>query len=76
MPRYFFHIRDSDGFIQDDEGMIFADDFAAKREGQISAAEMLAHDLRFKVKMAYQAIEVTDEVGAVLATYPVDGSAA
>ena len=42
MPRYFFHLLhpDSDP-VRDDEGILFEDDTAAKREGIISLGELI-----------------------------------
>jgi len=58
MARYFFHIHDDEGPIWDEEGIEFADDAAAKREGQTSLLEMLTQDLRSGMKITGRRIEV------------------
>ena len=41
MPRYFFHIRDDDRLIRDDEGAELPDLAAARKEAALSAQEIL-----------------------------------
>ena len=69
MPLYFFHICDGLGVIPDDEGMNFADDEAAKREGEASARDILSRDIRDKQLQDDRRIEVTDREGAPVATF-------
>ena len=41
MPRYFFHIRDDDNLIRDEEGTELPDLSAARKEAALSAQEVL-----------------------------------
>ena len=71
MPRYFFHIRDDIGPVLDEEGMELADDAAARAEGELSAQEVLEHDRHFRIEVGDRRLEVTDSLGAILATINV-----
>jgi hypothetical protein len=43
MPRYFFHLIHPDrDAVRDDEGIMFEDDAAARREGAVSLGELMA----------------------------------
>ena len=69
MPRYFFHIHDNDFDVWDDEGMIFADDVAAKREGETSARDILGHDIRWGIPICGRHVEVVNSEGHIVAIY-------
>ncbi len=67
MPRYFFHIRDGENTIPDEEGLELADNEAAEVEARRSAMEMLADAQREATDIAQQVIEVTRPDGVVIA---------
>lgn len=69
MPRFFFNIYDSAGIIPDTEGMEFLDVDAAKREGEESARELLASDIRARRAINVQRVEVTTEDGTAIASF-------
>jgi len=70
MPRYFFHIRSSDGIIEDPDGSDLPDLDAARREAELSARDLLADLLRQGVALDGQAFEITDEMGQILERLP------
>ena len=63
MPRYFFHIRDGEYLLRDDEGMILTSDFAVKIEAYASACDV-ARQTEYNSRGC--SVEVTDESGAVI----------
>jgi hypothetical protein len=73
MPRFFFHIRDHDRLIVDDEGLELPDVKAAVREAKASIADMQADAVLEGTDIDHQVIEVTDAGGQFLAAIPVDG---
>ena len=75
MPRYFFHIRNNDERAEDLEGQELADEKIAHEEAVSSAVELIADRLKggwFQSgrKIFGSSIEVTDEGGALLLTFP------
>lgn len=66
MPRYFFHVRTTEGIDADHEGISFVDLDAAEADARTSLFEMMADDLAGGQKTKYLAIEITDGVGTVL----------
>ena len=67
MPRYFFHIRDGENIIPDEEGLELPDNEAAGVEARRSAVEMLADAQRDSTDISHQVIEVTTADGVVIA---------
>lgn len=70
MPRYFFHIRSSDGIIEDPDGSELPDLDAARLEAELSARDLLADLLRQGIALDGQAFEITDERGELLERMP------
>jgi hypothetical protein len=65
MERLFFHIRTGGAFIADEEGMILPDMAAALTEMWASARDLCPADSGRGV------IEMSDDLGNVLATIPI-----
>jgi len=63
MPQYFFHIRDGENHIRDDEGLTLADLSAAKAEGVMSAADIARQTPPVSDGSS---IEVSDQAGTIL----------
>ena len=69
MPRYFFHILQTDNdLIPDDEGGDFEDYQAAKHEALESLRDLAADAIKTGRKAQGLAIEITDGRGKVLGT--------
>jgi hypothetical protein len=69
VPRFFFHIHDDEDTVPDTEGMVFLDVETARREGEQSARELLAADIRAGRAVDRQRVEVVQEDGSSVATY-------
>lgn len=67
MPRYFFHIRERDQFVQDDEGMVFDDLASAKNEAQESCRELVIERLKDRQKFSGLKVLIADANGNTLA---------
>ncbi|HEX4534253.1 MAG TPA: hypothetical protein VH000_08475 [Rhizomicrobium sp.] len=67
MPRFYFHVRDGDGRIDDFEGMECPDIESAKKEADVAARELVAEALKFHEHLDGRTIEIVDENGAVVA---------
>jgi len=75
MPRYFFHIRNNHERLDDPEGTELASPEAAHEEAISSAIELICQRLeggwfQSGQKIFGSSIEVTDESGAPLLTFP------
>jgi hypothetical protein len=70
MPRYFFHIRDRELFVPDEEGSIFEDFETARSEAFESARELAAQVVASGQLVDGQRVELTDEQGQVLLAVP------
>lgn len=68
MPRYFFHVRDEDRLIEDQDGSELPDLEAARTEAAAAAREILAEQIRTGKEMSGRSFEITDDTGKVLAT--------
>ncbi len=66
MPHYFFNILDDNGFVPDTEGTEFPDDDAARREGELSAREILANDVLWGREIDNRRLEVRDRRGQLI----------
>ncbi|MEP7241165.1 MAG: hypothetical protein ABI697_09805 [Devosia sp.] len=69
-PRFFFHIRDGEGTIEDEEGGDFADLDAARAEARQSARDILADQIREGGELDGQIVVIADEAGLVLDEVP------
>jgi len=68
MPRYFFHVRDSDNDIsRDAEGQDLPDLDAARTEAISANREMLGERLLHGGRLDHRQIEIADERGNILA---------
>ena len=67
MKRYYFDIRDGDGFSPDEEGLELPDIEAAQEEAALSLADMARDAVRISRRNAHlMQIEVRDDNGPVL----------
>ena len=67
MKRYYFDIRDGDGFAPDEEGLELPDIEAAQEEAALSLADMARHAVRISRRNArLMQIEVRDDNGPIL----------
>jgi hypothetical protein len=73
MPRYYFHVRDSDGDVsRDTEGQELAHLEAARLEAISANREILGEKLLHGGSIDGRIIEITDEKDTVLATVGAD----
>jgi len=68
MPRYFFHIRQGEDFIPDDEGAEFEDLESAKAEAAHSCRDLAIQELRDGGQVTLWEIEIRDESGKLVYT--------
>jgi hypothetical protein len=61
MPRFYFHVCNSTGFVQDEEGQKLADVAAARKVALVSARDIMAADVRAGELDLASFIEVEDE---------------
>ena len=67
MKRYYFDMRDGDGFAPDEEGLELPDIEAAQEEAALSLADMARHAVRIPRRNArLMQIEVRDDNGPIL----------
>lgn len=66
MPRYFFHIRNNEEIVPDDEGANFDDYEAARGEAVASARDLAINAIRLGEHVSGWKIEIADEKGKVL----------
>jgi hypothetical protein len=71
LPQYFFHIRDGDALIRDEEGSLFADIEGACSKARLSARDLALELLRSGNNIEVQAIELTNEAGTALMSVPL-----
>ena len=65
MPRYYFHIRDSEHFIRDDEGSELRDVEHARGEAIKDIHDLITQNLRGGVPIAGLRVEIEDDSGPV-----------
>jgi hypothetical protein len=70
MPKYYFHIRSDDGFVEDLEGVELAGDVEAREEAIDAAREMLAERVRKGEVIDGHVFDVRDAIGTKLFTFP------
>ena len=68
MPRYFFHICDSDGLTEDEEGRELPSLDAARAEALRGARSLMASDIESGLLALNSFIDVEDENGKPLFT--------
>jgi hypothetical protein len=70
MPKYFFHIRSHDSFVEDFEGIELAGENEAIEEARDAAREMLAERVRKGDVVDGHQFEVRDERGTKVFDLP------
>ncbi|MEO5772766.1 MAG: hypothetical protein ABIQ32_01430 [Sphingomicrobium sp.] len=68
MPRFFMHICNGNGFIEDHEGMDLRDESAARDQAILSARDVMTGDIRDGQLDLTSFIEVEDDSGKLLFT--------
>jgi hypothetical protein len=72
MPRFFFHICNGHGFVEDEEGVELPDAPAVRRNAVEAARDVMAGDLREGRLDLTSFIEVEDEAHRLLFTLTFD----
>ena len=68
MPRYYLHICNGSGFVEDEEGQELADDEAARAQAIASARDIMAAEMRTGELDLSSFIEIEDERRSLLFT--------
>jgi hypothetical protein len=68
MGRFYFHLRNGDKLLPDDDGVDLPDFSAAKREAVLAARELLAEAIRSGRQKVPDAFVIADESGRTLDT--------
>jgi hypothetical protein len=68
MPRFYFHICNGHGFVEDEEGVDLPDEAAARRNAVEAARDVMAGDLREGRLDLTSFIEVEDDAHRLLFT--------
>ncbi|WP_332305649.1 DUF6894 family protein [Rhizobium sp. GR12] len=71
MPRYFFHLRDTEGLSVDTEGAILSTDEQARLEAVHAAREMLVEKILRGEIVNGSSFEVVRGDGLLIATIPL-----
>ena len=71
MGRFYFHLRNGDELIQDDEGQDLPDVSEALREALLAARELLAEAIKHGKERLPDALVVADESGQAIETVPI-----
>jgi hypothetical protein len=70
MPRYYFHIKSDDDFVEDPEGVLLEGDGEAREEAIDAAREMLAERVRKGEVIDGHVFDVRDEDGTKVLALP------
>ena len=70
MPLYFFHIRDAEGVIPDEEGSDLPDEKAARAEALSSIRDLMADAVKRGHLNFDRQLDVTDDKGTLLFVVP------
>ena len=70
MPRFYLHLCNGDGFVEDDEGVELPDAAAARLQAIEGLRDMMASDLRGGALNIASYIEIEDENRQIVATVP------
>lgn len=70
MGRFFFHLKDGDEIIPDEDGTELPDVAAATREALQSARELLAEAIKAGSPRIYEALVIADEAGRTVDILP------
>ena len=68
MPRYFFNVHNSIGFVEDEEGRDFADLDSARAAALKGAREIIAEDVADGCVDLRGRLDIVDATGAVVLT--------
>ena len=68
MTTFYFHMRDSDGLVEDPDGSELVDLEAAIEEAKAAARALVADRIQRNKRLRPTTIEITDEKGNVLHT--------
>jgi hypothetical protein len=71
MGRFYFHLRQGDQLIRDDEGLDLPDLAAAQHEAVAAARELLAEAVKRGTPSVPDAFVIADEAGRTLGTLPL-----
>jgi hypothetical protein len=71
MPRYYFHIREGQDLVRDEEGTEASDLEAAKSEARDSARDLAIDGIRNKRPLEGRLVEVADGEGKTLAVIAI-----
>ena len=71
MSRFYFHLREGDTVIPDDEGQDLPDLSEALREAQLAARDLLAEAIRSGKERVPDAFVIADEAGRAIGTLPL-----
>ena len=71
MPRFHFHVRDSDSLLEDLEGADFPDLDAARADAAAASREVLAERIEAGLPLGGLRFEIRDEAGQLVATVPI-----
>jgi hypothetical protein len=70
MPRYFFNLRNSSGYLEDEEGQDLPDAGSARQAAMTSARSIVSEESRKGVIDLRASIEIRDEAGAMVLEMP------
>lgn len=71
MTRYFFHIRDGEELIGDEEGVELRNEEAARGEADRAARDLLIDQIKQRRPLDHRRFEVWDEDGVPLFILPI-----
>jgi hypothetical protein len=71
MGRFFFHIRDGESVISDEEGMELPDRMAVDEEAQFSVLDIAHQCMTARKPTSRLKIEIEDEAGAIIGSRAV-----
>ena len=60
MPRYFFHVHETEGIVEDEEGLDFPDLGAARADALEAAREIMATYIRKGLDVSHWSFEIAD----------------
>jgi hypothetical protein len=70
MGRYYFHLKDGDEIVPDEDGTELPDVSAATREALQSARELLADAIKAGKPKVYEAYVIADDTGQTVQVLP------
>ncbi len=70
MPRFYLHLCDGDGLVEDEEGVELPDEAAARTAALASARDIMMDEVRSGTLDLTSSIKVEDEDGMLLFTLP------